>query len=286
MTNKELNNDFSFIKELKGSEIKENKVYLPFIDNNSNYFIITSIITIISTCIYIFLGLALFVGVLKFIDLYREFFVKNKIWMISLLSSVFFIPPIIFVYIFKKLFSSYKVIDFEKGIFYTKQHIFGITSTFDFIRFENVTIICNNVLPQETLPFVSGKKNDIRQIGVNPNTKYFHSYYLSFLLKDGTLINYIKLGYSGTSYELSIKLAEKLSKYLNTELEVCEDYCRFRAKQIGDESNPVFKLKKRKITEKDLIADVNPEYFIFFVSIFFIAILFIVINAFINSVTK
>ena len=112
---------------------------------------------------------------------------------------------------------------------------------------------------------------------MNPNTNYFHSYYLSFLLKDGDFINYIMLGFSGTHYDLSVRLAEKLSEYLNTELEICENYCKFKVKQIGDKNNPIFKLKKKKITEKDLIISDNPEYFIFFISLFFVSILFIVL---------
>ena len=157
MTNNILN-DFSFIKELKGSKIEGNKIYLPFIDYNSNYYVITSILTVISSCLYILLSLGCFVGVLKFIDLYREFFVKNIILVYLLILSVFIISPFVLVFVLSKLFSSYKVIDFEKGSLYTKQQIMGATSTFDFIKFEDITIICNNVLPQDTLPFIKGKK--------------------------------------------------------------------------------------------------------------------------------
>ncbi|MBP5469350.1 MAG: hypothetical protein J6Z11_08910, partial [Candidatus Riflebacteria bacterium] len=117
----------------------------------------------------------------------------------------------------------------------------------------------NNVIPQKDTPFDKGKKHDLYEIGVNPNTNFYHNYYFSFLLKEGKLIDYLKLVYSGKKYELTLKLAKSLADHFNIESSFCRNYCTNEVEIISKENN-LYSIESHKITEKDLIeSDDNPE---------------------------
>ena len=70
-----------------------------------------------------------------------------------------------------------------------------------------------------------------KRVEVNDKTKQFQHYYVSFLLKDGRLIDFIHLGIFFEDYKDSLKIAETISEHWCIPLVTCQDDCTFEVKR-------------------------------------------------------
>ena len=256
MSKKKIEEEFYFLfGNNKKYKIENNSIYITY---NDPYFKqkLGNLYAILAG-LFIFTFANRFSQILFFIiiGIIVEIFKHWGMYFICLFSLI--LPCIIWLIsprikeIINKFFYSYKVIDLNKEAFYTLQCIYGETTKFDYIYFKDIIKFCNNVIPQKSLPFEKGKKDDIHEIGLNPNTNLFHNYYFSFLLKNGELINYINFGYSGKEYDLTVKLASILSKNLQKELSTCNNYSTFEVEKISEDCE-YYNLESHKITDKDL----------------------------------
>ncbi len=266
MIKKSLKEEFYFLLSYK-AEIEDDRISLPFNDynyfyNHNRYGMFVFGFFFILVCnkytFYLFLKLIQFL--IKISGSYSDI-------IMPVFAFLFGISPIILAILIKifntesvyeKYFYLKKVFDLKNNILYTEHCSWGKIKKYDYIDFKDILIFCNNVLPKKYLPFVKGKRIDINEIAINPNTNLFHEYWLSFLLKNGTLIDFLKLGYSVNEHKISIKFAKALGQYLSKEYSLCDDNSKFILVYSPDsDDDSHYSLKEHMITEDDL--DENEE---------------------------
>ena len=260
MINDEFKEKFDFLLYFKEIKLEDNCIFSPYELENPGFYFVKQF--------FVLSVLSLFM--ILIINKYTFLFIlKACFWDASLNEVLFFVFVCFSIYLIYLLFYpylklySYRVIDFNKKSLYTKQCIFGRIDIYDYVKFEEILKVCNNVIPQDTLQFKYGRaKNrnlDLEHFKVNPNTLFFHQYFLSFLLKDGSLYNFVKLGYSGFEYKLTIKLAMIISEVLNIKYDICDDYCTFIVEKNCENTGCNYDLEAKKITKDDLDEDPDPS---------------------------
>ena len=153
--------------------------------------------------VYIFL-------IILVVSLFAIFSTKSHIFLIL-------IPLIFIVLLISFIFKSYQVIDLNNKSIYYLYNFLGIQIKTNIILESSIVKICNNVTVQETNP--NGKTD--QGIRANSDTGLFHNYYLSFLLNNGKIYNFISLGFFDLDYDKSIEIAKLISKYWNKPVMIC-----------------------------------------------------------------
>ena len=134
------------------------------------------------------------------------------------------------------------VIDFPKNCFYKQIKILFIEFKFQIIYPKEINYITNNCIVANNMFNPSG----INKYGYyegekaerNSKTNQIQKYYVSFLLKNGKLINFIELGIFERDYFTSIKLADTLANFWYIPLFKCKDYCTL--KETRNNSNNAY----------------------------------------------
>lgn len=126
----------------------------------------------------------------------------------------------------------YSVIDFHEKCFYKEIKVLFTEFKYQIINLKEIKYITNNCIPVNNMfspcginkyGYYEGKKAEM-----NSKTDRFHKYYVSFLLKNGKLINFIELGIFERDYFTSIKLADTLANFWYIPLFKCKDYCTLK----------------------------------------------------------
>ncbi len=248
MTNKSFYEDFKFLEsqERKNFKVKDNKIYYYYYS-----FIVTFFFLII-------LGSFIFYYLKQSFDQPLLYDSSNLVvW-----SPIFAITYVIYYYIFQANI----VLDFEKNTINYRICLF----TYKIIKTDDIKFICNNCQIGQEQTSKSGKIND-KPIRVNPRTNQYQLYYLSIFLKNGELINLIRLGMFMDDYQDSIYLAKKIIKYWNIPLVTCSDYETFSVYQERDS----YFLKAKEITKIESDSENKPVvitilFFIFIFILFFL----------------
>ena len=261
MVKKTLKEEFYFLLSYK-DEIEESSISLPFNDYNYIYkhncygiFVYGFLFILVCNKYFFYLFLKLLQYLIKVSGSYSYIIIPVLAFLLAI--SPIFLAFLIFFFntesVYKKYFYLKKVFDFKNNALYTEKCVWGKIKRYDYIDFKDILIFCNNVLPKKYLPFVKGKRIDIKEITKNPDTNLFHEYWLSFLLKNGTMIDFLKLGYSENEYKTSINLAKALGQYLNKEYSLCDNNSKFISVSSPDsDDDSLYSLKEHMITEDDL----------------------------------
>ena len=212
MTDKSFEKDFKFLQspERKSNfKISNNKIY---------YYYFSSIILL-----FYLLLLGSFI-IYYLIQASNQPTLYDTSYLIEW-TPIYAISCAIFYYIFQPSI----ILDFDENCIKFRISLF----TYKKIKKDDIKFICNNCIIGLDYTDKNGKING-KPIRVNPRTQLYQLYYLSIFLKNGNLIDLIKLGMFMDDYQDSIYLAKKIINYWNIPLLTCNDYETFMVYQEKD----------------------------------------------------
>ena len=193
--------EFEFLNSIK--IIKDIKI-----QNNKLLFFYHSFFTIFSYIFFVVVGISIYLYLCKIDPNYE----KEEL--------ILWIPFSVLCYwIYFYFIPTYKVIDFDENCIYQK--IFSYK--FNIIRINEIQNVCNNCKIGMSSNVSKTGYCEGKRIKVNPATNKYQLYYLSFLLKNGEIIDFIELGMFKDDYQDTILLAKKISKLWDIPLEICDD---------------------------------------------------------------
>ncbi len=206
------------IKDIKYIELSENKIIFNY-DTNIVAFIYVPI-------------LALFI--------YEYYLLSKKFPTEYDINNIFMWFPIYFILYFVLLYLAKpcNVLDFENNRIYKSVTIFNIK--YSIIKVEEIQTVCNNCyigIDHKKLDRMGNYEG--KKLRVNPRTNQYQQYFVSFLLKNGELIDFINLGMSMDDYQDTVLIAKRLSNIWNIPLYICNDYDYF----IPESTKEGYKLK-------------------------------------------
>ena len=140
---------------------------------------------------------------------------------------------------------SARVIDLNNNSFYTEYCIFSIKLKFNIINPNDIKYVCNNVVATLNNPEISKTGcYEGRRIEYNEKTNCLQFYYVSFLLNNGTIYNFLQIGPFLEDYYDSIQIVNAISKQWNIPSFICKDDCRLVAEKssLGE-----YSLKEKKL---------------------------------------
>ena len=139
------------------------------------------------------------------------------------------------------------VLDFENNCIYKSVTIFNFK--YNIIKVEEIQTVCNNCsIGIDNLKVDKFGRYEGKPLRVNPRTNQYQQYFVSFLLKNGDLIDFINLGMSMDDYQDCVLIAKKLSKLWNIPLFICNDYDYL----ISELSKEGYKLKSLPLNILDV----------------------------------
>ncbi len=148
----------------------------------------------------------------------------------SLICGITMSYFIAFILFFNYFFSSNSVIDFKNNTFYYEVIILGIGFKLNRFSLDDILFVSNNVTTQLFNPGGRTGRYEGRIVEFNKKTQQFQNYYVSFLLKDGRLLNFLHLGIFDEDYNDSLMIAQRISDSCDLPLVVCKDDCTLRVK--------------------------------------------------------
>ena len=124
------------------------------------------------------------------------------------------------------------VIDFADNCFYKQIKILFIELKFQTINLNEIKYITNNCIEANNIFNPSGINKygyyEGKKAESNSKTHQNQNYYVSFLLNNGELINFINLGIFEEDYFASIKLADTIADFWHIHLLKCRDDCSLK----------------------------------------------------------
>ena len=216
--------EFEFLSNIRKKVIfKGDKIYFPY--NSAFFYWLGAFATfILPFTIYI-----IFNGFINNynLDIIRKYnnIAISVVYFYCLVSSVFWL---IISWLVK--FSS--VIDFTNNCFYKQIKFLFIElklQTINLKEIKNITnncIVANNIFSPSGISkygYYEGKKAE-----KHGKTQQIQKYYVSFLLNNGELINFIDLGIFDEDYFATIKLADTIADFWHIHLLKCRDNCSLK----------------------------------------------------------
>lgn len=212
-----------------------------------------------------------------FIQAYYKLFKKNDPLIIVL--QIFYF---VFFFIFYNFIHYSKVIDYKNDCFYSELYIFGLTFHFNKFNKSEILQVTNNIVPSAKNP--AGKCGTIEGKPVIPYefTNLFHRYYVSFLLVNGAIYDFIEVGVFEENYNDSVALSHKFSEYLNIPVFVCENGKKIKKSKLVEGK---YVLEPTVIGYiSDIVKGGGVLLFVFFSIVFPIILLSFGINFFVSFI--
>ena len=216
--------EFEFLSNIRKKVIfKGDKIYFPF-DSVFFYWLVAFATFILPFAIYI-----IFKG---FINSYNLEVIK-KYDDIALSSVCFYcLVSLAFWFIIGWLIEFNSVIDFTDNSFYKQIKILFIELKLQTINLKEIKCITNNCIVAHNIFSPSGINKygyyEGKKAEKNSKTHQIQKYYVSFLLNNGKLINFIDLGIFEEDYLATIKLADAMANFWHIHLLKCKDDCSLK----------------------------------------------------------
>ena len=216
--------EFDFLSNIrKKVTFKGDKIYFPF-DSVFFYWLGSFVTFILPFTIYI-----IFKG---FINNYNLEVIKEFDDIAMGLVCIYCFVSMTFGGIISWLIEFNSVIDFTNNCFYKQIKILFIELKHQTINLNEIKYITNNCIVVNNIfrpsrinkhGYYEGKK-----VEGNSKTHQIQKYYVSFLLNNGKLINFIDLGIFEEDYFASIKLVDTIADFWHIHLLKCRDDCSLK----------------------------------------------------------
>ena len=217
--------EFEFLSNIrKKVTFKENKIYFSF-DSVLFYWLGFFATIILPFTIYI-----IFRG---YINNYHLEVIKKYDDIAINFVSIYCLVSLAFCSIISWLVEFNSVIDFTDNSFYKQIKILFIELKLQTINLNEIKYITNNCIVANNIFSPSGiNKHGYyegkRKAEGNGKTHQIQKYYVSFLLNNGKLINFIDLGIFEEDYLATIKLADAMADFWHIHLLKCRDDCSLK----------------------------------------------------------
>ena len=145
----------------------------------------------------------------------------------SIIITAIYLVLILYLFIKECFPNTRKIFDLKKQALYSEIKLFGFPIRYDYIDLSKIICISNNIVPTAKTYRSNkfGERLTINHERIKPNeyTNQFHNNFVSFLLKNGKIINFIEVGMYLECFEESKEIAKVLSNYLNIPLFTCNE---------------------------------------------------------------
>ena len=216
--------EFEFLSNIrKKVTFKENKIYFPF-DSVFFYWLGCFATIILPFTIYIIFKGYINNYTLELIRKYDDIAI-NLVFIFCLVSLAFWS-------IISWLVEFNSVINFTDNSFYKQIKILFIELKLQTINLNEIKYITNNCIVANKIFSSSGINKhgyyEGKKAEGNSKTHQIQKYYVSFLLNNGKLINFIDLGIFEEDYLATIKLANIMANFWHINLLKCRDDCSLK----------------------------------------------------------
>ena len=139
-------------------------------------------------------------------------------------SLIFLITPFIWILLLVGLNKRY-VIDYRNGLMYYAVNLFSIQLfRYNIIEKDSIITICNNVHGN-----LFGRKYSMAS--QNEVTKLYHDYYLSILMEDGKLFDFVLIGEYEDDYQNGVDIAKAISEFWGVSVQICNNFQCFKVEE-------------------------------------------------------
>ena len=166
-----------------------------------------------------------------------------------IIISTIFLVIILYLFIKECFPNTRKIIDLKNQAIYSEIKLFFIPIRYAYINLSKIISISNNIVPTAKTYRSNkyGERLSINHERIKPHeyTNQFHNCFVSFLLNNGKIINFIEVGMYLECYEESKEIAKILSNYLNIPLFTCNEASKLSS--VYNEYKDTFELMNDNI---------------------------------------